>query len=328
MINKRQSNIELCRIASIVLVLLVHTTFLSLGNTVSFGVLLLAGFSIIGVNVFVLITGYFSAKPKKTSLINLAFICLFWMIIKFIVSYFFKIQLNYKDYFFISGSNWFIPTYIVLLFLTPILNAFCNTVNKRQLRGGVIALIVLEIWLDWCPPKVEIGLGGYTVFHFIVLYLLARTIRLHGLPDWFKKLSPIIYIVSSTLLAVVALAKTKGFPMPVNLYAYNNPIVILSSVAFLAMFEQIKLGYSKIVNHLAKSTLAVLLGHLSIITLYTAQFKYLYVNYKGFILIAFWTIAIVSVFIGIILIDQIRIWLYIPINKYITKHITNNDLIT
>lgn len=74
---KRQSNIELCRIAAILLVLIVHTTRRSLGNDVSFGILLLSGFSIIGVNVFVLITGYFSARPKKLSLANLLFICFF-----------------------------------------------------------------------------------------------------------------------------------------------------------------------------------------------------------------------------------------------------------
>ena len=65
----RLSNIELCRIVSIVLVMLVHTTFQSIGwNCSSLGILLLAAFSIVGVNVFVLITGFFSAEPKKVSL--------------------------------------------------------------------------------------------------------------------------------------------------------------------------------------------------------------------------------------------------------------------
>ena len=78
---KRQSNIELCRLVSILLVMLLHTTNESLGDNMSFGALLLEGITIIGVNVFILITGYFSATPKKTSLFNLAFICFFWMIL-------------------------------------------------------------------------------------------------------------------------------------------------------------------------------------------------------------------------------------------------------
>lgn len=96
----RQSNIELCRLASILLVMLVHTTHQSLGNDMALGALMLEGFSIIGVNVFILITGYFSATPKKTSLINLAFICLFWMVIKVICRYVFNQPLSVKYVFF------------------------------------------------------------------------------------------------------------------------------------------------------------------------------------------------------------------------------------
>ena len=133
---QRQSNIELCRLVSILLVMLVHTTGQSLGHDVSFGVHLLEGFSIIGVNVFILITGYFSATPKKTSLINLAFICFFWMLVKVLCRYFFGEEVNYKYAFFITSSNWFIPSYIALLFVAPILNLFCNSVSKKVLWGG------------------------------------------------------------------------------------------------------------------------------------------------------------------------------------------------
>ena len=132
----RQSNIELCRIASILLVMLVHTTYQSLGDDMSLGALMLGAFSIIGVNVFVLITGYFSVIPKKTSLLNLSFICLFWMIVKVICRYEFEQPLGYKFAFFVTSSNWFIANYIGLLFFAPILNSFTVTASKRALRGG------------------------------------------------------------------------------------------------------------------------------------------------------------------------------------------------
>ncbi len=133
----RLSNIELCRLASILLVMLVHTTKQSLGNEMNFYAFLLEGFSIIGVNVFILITGYFSTTPKKKSLINLAFICLFWMIIKIIIQNTFGEDVYCSHAFFITSSNWFIPSYIGLLFMTPIINAFSETASKRQLGGGI-----------------------------------------------------------------------------------------------------------------------------------------------------------------------------------------------
>ena len=137
MANLRQTNIELCRIVSILLVMLVHTTFATFGwETQSLGIQTLAAFTIIGVNVFVLITGYFSVTPKKTTLINLAFICFFWMLVKILLRYSLGEPIRLTSLFFITKSNWFIPCYIGLLFLTPLLNLFCNTVSKKTLLGG------------------------------------------------------------------------------------------------------------------------------------------------------------------------------------------------
>jgi len=314
----RQSNIELCRLASILLVMLVHTTHQSLGNDMSLGALLLEGFSIIGVNVFILITGYFSATPKKTSLINLAFICLFWMIVKVICRYEFNQPLGIKYAFFITSSNWFIASYIGLLFLTPVLNVFCNSVSKKTLWGGVIALIIIELWFDWLPPMPLVRIGaqnGYSVLSFAILYLLARAIRLYGLPQWFKRFSFMIFVVCSLILGCSAYIGTRlGYDFSGLCFSYINPIVLLSSVAFLMAFERINIT-SGFINHLAKSTLAVLLGHSAIFFLYTKQFKYLYDHFLGWQVVGYWALAIIIVFCASIAIDQIRLLLYKPIEN-------------
>ena len=329
----RQTNMELCRIASILLVMLVHTTFQTLGwDNPSFGVLLLAAFSIIGVNVFVLITGYFSVSPKKTSLTNLLFICLFWMAIKVICRIAYNQPLGYKYLFFVTNSNWFIPSYIGLLFLSPILNAFCNSVSNKVLLGGVIALLSIEIWFDFLPPYPKVRLGmqsGYSVLSFAILYLLARYIKLYGIPKVIRKHGPLFYLSCSFVLATIAYVCLKhGYNGTRLLYSYNNPIVILSSMAFLMTFEQMKLGQSIFINHIAKSTLAVLLGHSAIFFIYTKQFKYLYDSFSGIQVIGYWALAIVIVFCASIAIDQIRILLYKPIEKRIKEAIKYNELLT
>lgn len=326
----RQSNIELCRLASIILVMLVHTTHVSLGKDMSLGAMLLEGFSIIGVNVFILITGYFSASPKKTSLINLAFICLFWTVIKVICRFVFNQPLSVKYAFFITSSNWFIASYIGLLFLTPVLNVFCNIVSKRTLWGGVIALIIIELWFDWLPPAPIVRIGaqsGYSVLSFAILYLMARAIRLYGLPQWFKKNSFFIYVGCSLMLGFSAYIGTMlGHDVTGLCFPYINPIVIISSVAFLMMFERLNIT-SKFINHLAKSTLAVLLGHSAIFFLYTKQFKYLYDHFSGLQVVGYWALAIIIVFCASIAIDQIRLLLYKPIEKLMKKYIKNNEII-
>lgn len=332
MVVQRQSNIELCRLISILLVMLVHTTGQSLGHDVSFGVHLLEGFSIIGVNVFILITGYFSASPKKTSLVNIAFICFFWMLVKVVCRYCIGEELNYKHAFFITSSNWFIPSYIALLFVAPILNSFCNSVSKKVLWGGVMALLLIEMWFDWLPPFPAVKLGsqnGYSVFSFMVLYLMARAIRLYDLPRWFKKASPLIYIVCSVILAVVAHTFVHSGHLEIDRFrfwfAYTNPLVILSSVAFLMMFEQLHVQ-SKFINHIAKSTLACLLGHTAVFFLYTKQFRYLYDHFDGLLIVGYWVLAIMIVFVTSVLVDQLRLLLWRPMNNWLKNHI-KTDLI-
>lgn len=330
MAKERQTNIELCRLASILLVMLVHTTSQSLGTDMNFGARLLEAFSIIGVNVFILITGYFSASPKKTNLVNLAFICLFWMFVKVALRYTLGKPLGIRYVFFITSSNWFIPSYIGLLFLTPTLNAFCNTVSKRELWSVVITLFLIEMWFDWLPPYPAVMIGtqkGYSVFSFAILYLLARAIKLYGLPNWFERWSFVIYLACSSVLAIIAQALVwLGYANKNNLwFAYTNPIIIISSVAFLMMFMRMSIQ-SKVINHIAKSTLAVLLGHSAIFFLYTKQFKYLYDKFSGLQIVAYWVLAIAVVFWASIAIDQIRLLLYKPIENLMKARIKNNNI--
>lgn len=78
---QRKSNIELCRILAIILVVLVHSNFAWTGMpheaNASFPRFLVQAFSIIGVNVFVLITGYFSTSLKAKNIVHLFYVCFF-----------------------------------------------------------------------------------------------------------------------------------------------------------------------------------------------------------------------------------------------------------
>ena len=87
---QRQSNIELCRIISILFIIFLHSDFSVFGypsnlNDVKWPLILGESFSIIGVNVFLIISGYFSISIKKKSLFNLFYICLFYFILRIFV---------------------------------------------------------------------------------------------------------------------------------------------------------------------------------------------------------------------------------------------------
>lgn len=273
--NERKSNIELCRIASIILVVLVHSNFEwtgipGKGGNESIIRFLVQAFSIVGVNVFVIITGWFSTSLKTKSIFNLIYICLFYSVIKLIWG---KIDgtLELKDIFFISNSNWFVVSYLGLLLLTPLLNNITNF-NKKIFvyLGGVF---IYETWFSFFPALVTIEPGfnhGYSVLSFVVLYLIARYFRLYGIPSCIKNFSFVLYIFCSLIIGLLSYyifiygdkigLKSSYF---IRMFDYNNPLVIFSSFSFFIFFEKLNVENIKWINHIAKSTLAVLLIHSS-----------------------------------------------------------------
>ena len=94
---KRQSNIELLRVVSMFLILVVHVVYFSLGiptqeMVVSSPVssithLFIMAVSFCAVDVFVLISGYFGIKPSKTKALSLGYISLFYPLVISILFY-------------------------------------------------------------------------------------------------------------------------------------------------------------------------------------------------------------------------------------------------
>ena len=333
----RQSNLELCRIFSIMLVVLVHSCFGWIGwpediRSCDVPLLFVEALSCIGVNVFVILTGYFSTSIKAKSIINLLYICLFYAIVRLVVGYFTG-NIEIKDIFFISRSNWFIPTYLGLVFFTPWLNAI--EMNKKM-GGALLLLIFHQVWFGYFPSLAEVSPGyqyGYSIISFTILYLIARYIRLVGLPSWMSKYSLLIYFLSTMLIAVEAYTllyffsgKSDKIPDGLNhyVYAYNNPLVIISALSFFLFFEKLKMKQSKMINYIAKSVLAVLLIHGSAV-LNIPMIKYfngIYYSYRGLFLVLLWVAGLFAILLVSIVIDQIRIYSYKIIEPNINKLLT------
>ena len=76
---QRQSNIELLRIISILMIVIHHVLVHGIYNSVNNSTLhFIDSFVIYGVNIFLLISGYFTLNLKWKSVINLFWICSFW----------------------------------------------------------------------------------------------------------------------------------------------------------------------------------------------------------------------------------------------------------
>lgn len=324
----RQSNIELCRILSIILVLVVHSNFAYLGwpnslEETNIFRLLLQGASIIGVNVFILITGYFSTYPKKKSIANLAFTIIFYGVLLLGLVWY-KGNFSYKSVLFISSSNWFILDYIGLLLFCPFLNSYIENTDKKKFAIAIFSLLAYEMYFGFLPGFNEDFHNGYSILSFMIIYLIGRYIRLHGI-SWIKH-PALVYIACTILLGFIGYLSLKynigmnsikgSLWLDRKVFCYNNPIVILSSIAFFIYFINLKIKPSKLINHISKSCLAILLIHTSkgVSPYLKDYFKYNATIEPVFLQILTYIVGIIAIFTTCIIIDQIRLYILKKIN--------------
>ncbi len=201
--------------------------------------------------------------------------------------------------------------------------------------GGVCILLALT-WFGWCPAIAVITPGlnsGFSLIWFIVVYLIGRYIRLFTIPNWINNNALIIYILFSLLTTILVFATLSYLPFKTEavvtrLYAYNSPLVIISSVSFFIYFKNVQIEESRCINHLSQSVLSVLLLHtcLELKTIQKEYYASLLANYSGILLVILWTLSVLSMFIGCVIIDQLRIFSYNPIKKYIDLKLNRNGL--
>ena len=171
----------------------------------SLGLILLESFTIIGVNVFVFISGWFSIKLKPKTILNIVFFCFFYFIVLSLINFISGEGFILRSIFFISNSHWFVMDYLGLVLVSPILNKFIENIDKKSFGYLLILLFAYSFWSGFVPFLCAVNRGefseGYSILSFCSLYLLARYFALHGAPRWLKNNGFVIYIFVSFLLA-------------------------------------------------------------------------------------------------------------------------------
>lgn len=325
----RQSNIELCRILSMFMIVMLHSTYASFGYPEDLSksnllVLLFSSLSIMGADVFLLITGYFSASIKKKSICNLLYVCLFAGIVKVVLATATG-TISWKLLFFVSKSNWYIICYIGLLIITPILNTFISNTSKKQLGRIIIAFYLFSFYFSILPAQSAIEPGfhnGCSVLWFLEVYLIGRYLRLYGFPNIFTKYSLVIYLLCVILifggqLALVKFDMSKKLPW---FGAQNQPLVLISAISFFGIFYKLNFT-SKVINYIAQSTLMVLLIHSPSLT--KNYFIHITNSYTVSIAIGLWILGLIVVYLLCIIVDQLRLFSFKQIYKLITNQYTN-----
>nr|WP_287044205.1 acyltransferase [Prevotella sp.] len=332
----RQSGIELLRIVAMLMVIIVHIYPGTIGFSYqrmhdapfsSINSFMLESLSIVCVNVFVFISGWFGIKKNLQSIGNLCFQALFFAMLIYGVLWCLSPQ-TYGNidalstiFMWHTDDYWFVKAYLGLVIFSPMLNSFTERCSEKQLRGVLIAFYSFQTLYAWMSIYGAIWFaGGYSATSFVGLYLLAYYMRHYAsvCKQWDKKTWLVLFFGIAFLQALLASWLTwHNILIAGRLFTYTNPLVIVQTVALFMFFSQLKMK-SKVVNKLALSCLAVYLLHAHPLVLHTS-FRELILDLDAKLSPYSYACSIallfISIFIIAFLLDQIRLYLYQQLYK-------------
>ena len=244
------------------MILVNHFDKLMINSILIYGI---ESFSIVAVNCYVLISGYFLIKSQTLKIrkaVDIVFLTSFYGFFLYIPCCIFGIESfevkglikSVLPYFF--DKVWFINIYLVLYLLHPFINKALISLSKHNYQLLLVILISLfSIWPSFLPNPPSND-KGYGIISFVLMYSIAGYIRLHlSLKKSFIKYIA-VYFVLSIITAVLCVTNI----IPGSWLNYNSIFVISASVFLFVAFLSIEFE-SKTVNYISLSMIAVLIIH-------------------------------------------------------------------
>ena len=280
--NTRQSNIELLRIIAMIMIIAhhiaVHSGFGFPTDSISVNRLWVQFIQMggkIGVNIFVLISGYFSVTAKSVR-INKVFnlwLQLFtysvgiFLVFILVSPQLFSIELLVKNAMPITFSQWwFASVYFVLYLLSPFINVLLNSFDKKMYQRFLVLL-----FLCWCivPTLFSKYFQSNSLLWFVFLYALAGYIRLYIDINSIKSYKYILVAIAVMFLTYLSVVVFDIIGLKIELvaqhatYLYDGqrlPAFIISLMFFVG-FLNIKIGCIPFVNVISASCFGIYLIH-------------------------------------------------------------------
>lgn len=262
--SSRDSRFELLRVVAIFFVVVHHLLlfgadacgYLSDFSPSPKGIIgsLLNSVVVTGVSLFVMITGWFGAKRVWRPMLRLIVVCAVFGAVAYAIA----LALQELTGLHLARTRWsltalldsmkftnwwFMAHYLMLLLWAPLLEVAFHHVDCRGMERIVICLLVFNIVFGFAWGYVNSS--GYNVIHFILLYALARYMRLFPKSPFVCFLrSHAVIVIVACVLAMTALFLLNPSCWPKShtpaVWNYNDPLVILEAMAIFSLFVRIK----------------------------------------------------------------------------------------
>lgn len=290
--KKRMANIELLRILAMMMVVMLH--FLGKGevlpsltgsmNRNGYVAWILETLSIVAVNVYMLISGYFltESRFKAGRLVQLILQTLFYSLLVTVcliatgVLHVHELTVyQMLQYLFptLMVQYWFVTAYVLMYLFSPFLGTAVHHMSQKQLQTAIgLLLLVLSVSKTVLPVHLEMDHLGYDAIWFMCVYLVAAYIRLYGIP-FFKngKRSFCLYLAGCAAIFGVTMGvravylKTGVLEHFIGAaYDYNHIFNLFAAVALFYAFLHLKIQdgfWARWICRIAPYTFGVYLLH-------------------------------------------------------------------
>ena len=277
--KKRESNFELLRIISMLMIVAFHCVFksgFSLPGELGVNSFIIYTFWLLGelgVNIFILISGYFMIKGsfKIHKFIDLIMQVIFYSALSYLLSCLLTdVSFSMLDFALnLIPRYWFVRTYLLIYIISPYLNKFLTRLSKKNLR--ILLLVCLVIW---CIVPTIFGVFKKSTEDFffynrniwlIMVYCVGAYIRLFHTQ---RKTSKFYWVLTSVFFVLLVLSipifNYFGKSMNINAVYFwtpNNIVTFCLSLCLFIAFFNLKVTHNKTINLIASASFGVYLLH-------------------------------------------------------------------
>ena len=328
--KNRDSNIELLRIVTTVFILILHCngwflkewggiTVWNTGNSLVAGCrILIQNITVLGVDAFILISGFYGIRPKLKSIVNLFTLLLFFYVGCYLwecglgkIFTWEELKINLLAF---TRTNWFINGYMFLMLLSPIINAFVESTTTKKLGFYTTVYCLVTLYFGYYMGNQYWYYNeAFSVTMMVGVYLVGRFLnkisdKLENIKYWHIVLAFVALIGIMSLIRVLSSNEEAWLN-------YGSPITIIASVLLFLLFFRLPKFHSKFINWVGVSCLASFILHTcEPVFSWFVQKDVMYFTNEPFLIYCLKIgVVILGIFFTSILLDKVRLLIFSPI---------------